>query len=90
MKIKQDNDFSAESVQEEIAVMFRKGELQRRQARREKLLANEAALADEMLNAEEQAAHDKAIARIKENHLAMAKEMSPGYWLRLWRALLNR
>ena len=76
--------------QEQIAAMFREQELQRRQARNEALLHNAAALTDEVLDEKGKAAHEAAVAKVKEQQLWLEKELSPGYWKRLWRALLNR
>lgn len=76
--------------QEQIAVMFRKGELERRRQRHEQLLRNEAALRDEPLTEFDKKVHEQAVTEVKKYKLAIEKETSPGYWARLWRALLNR
>jgi hypothetical protein len=76
--------------QDQIAAMFREGELRRRQLRREAILKNEAALTQEQLSAADLAAHQAAIKSIKAAAENYEKETSRGYWTRLWRALLNR
>lgn len=68
---------------------MRRDELQRREARRLRLI-NELALGEEHLGPEEQAANDLALADLIKAQLRFEKETSPGYWKRLLRALFNR
>lgn len=75
--------------QDEIAAMFRKTELQRREARR-KVTLNLSALANEELDEAGKKAHEAAVKSIKAAQLRYEKETSSGYWRRLWRALLNK
>lgn len=85
---------------DELATMFRKSELQRRELRRIALdremksllkrMDNEGMLLHEMLTPEEQKIHKLANKEIIEQQLAFEREASPGYWQRLWRALLNK
>ncbi len=75
--------------QEEIAVMFRQQELARRGARWARL-ENELKLAGEFLTPTDQALHNAAANQLKRNRLALEKEISPGYWQRLWAALFNK
>lgn len=86
--------------QDEIATMFRGGEMARRQERRERLrqeytsvikrMTNEGMLVDEKLDAQAQAAHDTAAEQMRRQDLAFEKEFKPGYWERLWAALWGR
>lgn len=68
---------------DDLAVLFRKAELLRRQARRQVIL-NEEELAREELSPHEQAIHDRAIGEIKRANESLERELRPtGYWLRL-------
>lgn len=75
--------------QDEIGVLFRSQEEQRRVARW-KRLENELKLSMEKLDPVEQAHHKEAIRRFRESRLRLEKELSPGYWQRLWRAICGR
>lgn len=75
---------------EQIAVIFRKGELERRAARRRALLANEARLASEPLTEFDKKVHALTIEELKQQSVDFEKEITPSYWRRLWRALLNK
>lgn len=85
---------------DEVAIMFRKSELQRRELRRIALehelkslikrMDNEGMLLHEILTPEEQKIHALANKEIIRQQLAFEREASPGYWTRLWRALLNK
>lgn len=74
---------------EDLKATMRQQELQRRAVRRAYLL-NEAKLLEEALDEEGKAAHKAAVEAIKEQKLNFEREITPGYWQRLWRALLNR
>ncbi len=78
----------------DIAEMFRKGELSRRDSRRQyllKCLHSEAALEAEKLdNPEDVTAHLAAIKSLKRQSLAFEKAMKPRYWERLWAAIWGR
>ena len=77
----------------DIAASMRAQELQRRTARQRELLArlhNEIKLADEPLTSIDQAAHEFAVDLLQRQVLKREKELSPGYWRRLWAALLNK
>ncbi len=69
--------------------MFREQELQRRAARA-KRLENELKLDAERLTPTEQKHNEEAITRIHESTLQREKEITPGYWLRLWRAVCGK
>jgi hypothetical protein len=73
----------------EIARMWRQQELERRQARR-KCLANEIALEYENLSPAEEAADTAAKELMKQSFLRQDKATHPGYFRRLWAALLNK
>ena len=75
---------------EQVAVMFRKNELERRAARQKALLANEARLASEPLTEFDKKVHAIAIGELKQQREDFEKEIIPSYWRRLWRALLNK
>lgn len=89
--------------QSEIAALFRKSELERRESRR-KILLNHAALDEEKLTSPiDIQANAEALKRISlqqleyENsvaNLAVAEQRSRwrrlGYWRRLWLALINK
>ena len=75
--------------QAELQKMFRQQELQRRAARRA-LRLNEAALEHEVLDAEAQVADAAAKASLIRQQLTYEKETSPGYWTRLWHAVLGK
>jgi len=74
---------------DKIAVMMRAQELQRRTARAKRVL-NELALSQEPLTPMEQQFHKYAIKKLQEQQLQREREQSPGYWQRLWAALLNK
>lgn len=86
--------------QDQIAVMFRQGELRRRAERRAQvqqqldralaLARNEGILVAEKLDDHAQKIHDIAVGQIKEQQLAFEKEVRVSYWRRLWAALLNK
>lgn len=75
--------------QHELQQMFRQQELQRRATRRLHLL-NEAKLEQEELDPEAKAADAASKASLIRQQLAYEKETSPGYWTRLWYAILGR
>ena len=73
-----------------ILAAMRAQELMRRKDRWNRL-QNELKLAEESLDAPEDiAAHAEAIRLLRENVLQLERETSPGYWKRLWHALLNK
>jgi len=76
--------------QHELAEIMRVQELRRRALRRSKLLANEAALAEEIVPPEVQAMDQRHSQIIQQQQLAYEKALTPSYWRRLWNALLNR
>lgn len=76
--------------QQQIAEMMRAKELERRKARSAALIKNELALGQEKLNAEDQAVHDRVVHNLRRLQLQREKETTPGYFQRLWNALLNR
>lgn len=79
--------------QDQIAAIFRQGELARRAERRQQLLAllkNEAALLTENLNEKDKIAHETAIQAVRRQEHEYWKASRPGYWNRLWLALLGR
>ena len=76
--------------QKDIAAMFRQGELQRRAQRNAKILQNAAELENEPLTEFDKEAHATAVESVKRQQLRLEKELSPGYWRRLWCALLNK
>lgn len=76
--------------QTEIAIAFRAQELERRRVRTEALLRNEAALRDEPLTEFDRSIDTEAVRQVREYRLELEKELSPGYWTRLWRALCGR
>lgn len=76
--------------QDEIAAVFRAQELERRKTRQLRLMQNEAALEKEPLTEFDRAAHAKALALLKLYQQRLEKATRPGYWKRLWAALLSR
>ena len=75
--------------QNEIASMFRQGELARREARL-KVMANHAELESEPLTKAERKIDSNARKAMKEQHLRLEKSIRPGYFERLWAALWGR
>lgn len=73
----------------EIARMMRMQELERRQSRR-KRLENEMALEYENLSLTDKAADAAAKESMKQSFLRQDKALHPGYFRRLWAALLNK
>lgn len=84
-----DTPRSDAQIQNDLKHVFRASELQRRAARM-KILQNHAALENEVLPPEDQKIHDETVASLKRQTLAYEKEIRPGYWQRLWHALLNK
>jgi len=79
----------------DIAVAFRRNELQNRVDRRRRLLAqlkNEGELWKEELTPAEKAITEEALAQIYLQNLyfAVDTEVALGYWKRLWYALINK
>ena len=84
----------------DVASTFRTQELHRRVARRERLFQeleslrkryqNEGMLLHEVLSEEDKKAHIEATIRIKAQQIQFEKETRPGYWQRLWYAILGR
>lgn len=83
----------------EIASMFRQAELDRREARRQRLkgeltsihkrMQNEGMLLEEVLTEEEMVIHLISIEQMQKQKDELDKAIR-GYWRRLWRALLNQ
>ena len=71
---------------DEIAVLFRRSELERREARRKRLI-NEVKLMSESL---ENSHHQRAVKEMQYHALLLKKDITPSYWKRLWHALLVR
>ena len=86
--------------QDELKVVFRKGELERRAARRVQFtqelsslmlrIKNEGIMLHELLTSDEAKASVEALRQIKQQIQDADRELHPGYWRRLLRALLNR
>lgn len=74
---------------DEIAVLFRRNELERREARRKRLV-NEVKLMSESLSPEEKSHHERAVKEMQYHALLLKKDITPSYWKRLWHALLGR
>lgn len=77
----------------QLKTLFRKNELANRAQRRAKLLRqldNERTLLHEEIPEEDKAACDAAITELRKEHIQMERYIRPGYWKRLWLALLNR
>lgn len=75
---------------EDIAKGMRAAELQRRAERRAYLLKciqNEASLLYEELSDEDAIIHEKAVDDLREQNLRLEKDVTPGYWQRIWAAL---
>ena len=76
-------------MNDELKTMFRASELQRRQERR-KIMSNAVALDNEPLTREERE-QDAAIKKeLQRMSLQFEKEVTPGYWTRLWAALRGK
>ena len=76
--------------QEDIAVMFRQAELERRAQRLQALARNAQALLHEPLTPHEKVITERAVENLRMASLATERAMHPGYWKRLWAALLDR
>lgn len=77
----------------DLLATMRAKELERRAARRLLLMQqikNELALDREDLSPEHRAYHKLALEQLQASQLSFEYETSPGYWRRLWSALLNR
>jgi len=76
-------------MNDELKTMFRTAELGRRQERR-KIMINAAALDNEPLTREERE-QDQAIKKeLQRMSLQFEKDVTSGYWTRLWAALRGK